>query len=327
MTHNANIHDDRYFNNSAVGIVETDADQKIVRVNDFACWMLGYSSEELLHRSWMEVTHAEEIGKTKDHFRQVLEEGRIAQVMTVRCWTKCGETRSLAVNVQAGEPGADARPAYYIAFLMDVSCQKKAEQEVLIGIQRLVGLQGKIGKALDDALGSRDPYTAGHQYQVEGLAGRICDIFGLPDLDRRTVCAAASVHDIGKIAIPAEYLSKPTKLEDLELMTIRSHAKRGFEILHPLQMEFPVAEIVYQHHERLDGSGYPRGLRNGGILREAQIVAVADLADSILNARPYRHALGKQHAIDVLLTERGSKLDASIVDAGIHMLNSLPVAP
>src|ERR1700686_5198221 len=108
------------------------------------------------------------------------------------------------------------------------------------------------------------------------------------------------------------------------MTVIRTHAQRGYEILRPLESEFPVAEIVYQHHERLDGSGYPRGLANGAILRAAQIIAVADTADAILHARPYRPALGKDSVIRALTEQRGIKMQADVVDAGIAALRASP---
>ncbi|MBY0510276.1 MAG: HD domain-containing protein [Rhodospirillaceae bacterium] len=152
----------------------------------------------------------------------------------------------------------------------------------------------------------------------------MAEILGLALVDCRAVAAAAGVHDIGKVSIPQEYLAKPTKLDPLEWSIIKTHSERGYEILRPMESEFPVAEIVYQHHERLDGTGYPRGLRNGAILREAQIIAVADTADSIINSRPYRSALGKDYAIQVLTEERGIKVLPDITDACLVALAEYP---
>jgi HD-GYP domain-containing protein (c-di-GMP phosphodiesterase class II) len=129
------------------------------------------------------------------------------------------------------------------------------------------------------------------------------------------VVAAASVHDIGKIGVPNEYLAKPGKLEAVEWAVIQTHAKKGYDILKPLETEFPVAEIVYQHHERLDGSGYPRGIKGAAFLREAQIVALADISDSVINARPYRKALGKDYALSIIQNDRGVKFAEDICEA------------
>jgi len=185
-------------------------------------------------------------------------------------------------------------------------------------------LRSKIGRALCDALDARDSYTSGHQDQVANLAASIGQVLGLGEHELQAVIAAASVHDIGKIGIPNEYLSKSGKLDAVEWAVMQTHARKGYDILKPLEAEFPVAEIVYQHHERLDGSGYPRGLKGRDVLREAQIVAVADMSDSIINSRPYRKALGKDFALEVIARERGEKFSEDIGDACATVINTFP---
>ena len=315
---------ERYFDTEVIGIIETDADFKIVRANSGIQRMLGFNEGELLQRTWMDVTHPDDIQKTRDHFDALLELGKPGEVLELRYRTKTRHSLSVAVNVHAGEIGEDGRPRYYVGFVMDISRQKEAESFALLNQDHLNDLTAKIGKALCDALGSRDPYTSGHQDHAAHFAGEICAKLGLSRGHLNAVVAAANIHDIGKIGVPSEYLSKPTKLEDFEWAVIKSHAKRGYEILSPMQTEYPVAEIVYQHHERLDGAGYPRGLRGNQILREAQIVAAADTADSIINPRPFRKALGNERAIMVLREERGVKISADIVDACIEVIEALP---
>jgi PAS domain S-box-containing protein/putative nucleotidyltransferase with HDIG domain len=303
-----------YFDNDVVGIVETNTNFQIVRANPRVCKMLGYTSEELLQRTWMDITVPEDIQKSRHHFEPILENGG----------AKSGDVICVALNVQVGERDSAGVPKKYIGFFMDITRQKQAESEVLNANRRMSDLHNKISRALGDTLGSRDPYTADHQNHVARLAGRMADILGLPVLERRTVVTAASLHDIGKAGIPNEYLTKPTGLDEMEMAIVRSHAVRGFEILRPMDTELPIAEIVHQHHERLDGSGYPRGLSNGSILREAQIVAAADTADAIVNARPFRRALGKDYAVAELTRERGTKLRADVADACISALNEMP---
>jgi PAS domain S-box-containing protein/putative nucleotidyltransferase with HDIG domain len=315
---------DSYFDNDVVGIVETNANFQIVRVNPRVCKMLEYTSEELLQRTWMDITDPEDIQKSRDHFDPILESGVSSTALEVRYRTKSGHVLCGALNVQVGERDAAGVPKKYIGFIMDITRQKQAESEVLNANRRMSDLHNKISRALGDTLGSRDPYTADHQNHVARLAGRMADILDLPLLERRTVITAASLHDIGKAGIPNEYLTKPTNLDDMEMAIVRSHALRGFEILRPMDTEFPIAEIVCQHHERLDGSGYPRGLLNGSMLREAQIIAAADTADAIVNARPFRRALGKDYAIAELTGERGTKLLEDVADACIIALNEMP---
>jgi len=134
------------------------------------------------------------------------------------------------------------------------------------------------------------------------------------------VVGASLVHDIGKIGVPVEYLTKVSKLTPLEFDVIKTHAQSGYEILRDIKIDYPLAEIVYQHHERVDGSGYPRGLANGSLLKEACIIAVADTVDAVVNPRPYRAALGHAKAISVLMEGRGTAFDAEIVDAAADIL-------
>jgi len=315
---------DSYFDNDVVGIVETNSNYQIVRVNPHVCKMFGYTPEELLQRTWMDITDPEDIQKSRDHFEPIFENGVSSTALEVRCRTKSGNILCVALNVQVGERDSAGVPKKYIGFIMDITRQKQAESEVLNANRRMSDLHNKISRALGDTLGSRDPYTADHQNHVARLSGRIADILDLPLLERRTVIIAASLHDIGKAGVPNEYLTKPTNLDDMEMVIVRSHALRGFEILRPMNTELPIAEIVYQHHERLDGSGYPRGLSNGSILREAQIIAAADIADAIVNSRPFRRALSKDYAVAELTRERGTRLLEDVVDACISALNEMP---
>jgi PAS domain S-box-containing protein len=316
--------EDRYFRNEVIGIVETNSNYRIGRVNPGICRMLEYSADELLSFTWMDVTHPEDNRKAKDHFARLFEGSVVGAGLEIRCITKSGKILNIAFNVQPGPPGINGKPDHYLSFIVDISRQKAAEAEALTVKQRLDILSGKIGDALNGALEVGDPYTVGHQQHVVSFADGICRLLGLPDIERRTVVAAAGVHDIGKIGVPSQYLSKPTKLTDLEWAVIRSHAKIGYDILSPMHLEFPVADIVYQHHERLDGSGYPQGLSHGDILLSAQIIAAADIADSTINPRPYRRGLGRERTIEILQSERGVKLEADITDACIDVINALP---
>jgi putative two-component system response regulator len=166
----------------------------------------------------------------------------------------------------------------------------------------------------------RDPYTAGHQRRVADLARAIATAMGLGFDARDAIRMAASIHDIGKVAIPAEILSRPRRLTESEFSLVREHARFGFELLEPIEFPWPVAEIVQQHHERLDGSGYPEGLSGDAIRTEARILAVADVVEAISSHRPYRPALGTAAALEELTTHRGTLYDPAVVDACIRVL-------
>lgn len=161
----------------------------------------------------------------------------------------------------------------------------------------------------------RDPYTAGHQRRVAQLAIAIARELRLPEEQVEGVHLAGVVHDVGKIRVPAEILSKPGRLTELEMAIIREHAQTGYEILKSIDFPWPIAQIVRQHHERQDGSGYPQGLGSEQIMLEARIVAVADVVEAMSSHRPYRAALGADSALKEMERGRGTLYDAAVVDA------------
>lgn len=168
----------------------------------------------------------------------------------------------------------------------------------------------------------RDPYTAGHQRRVSELACSIAQEMGLDEDRIQGIRLGGLIHDIGKLSIPAEILSKPSKLSAAEYRLVQDHAELGYNILKEIKFPWPIAEIAHQHHERIDGSGYPGGLKDESILLEARIMAVADVVESMASYRPYRPALGIQPAIDEIQMHRGKLYDAAVVDACLMVLQS-----
>ncbi|MHB8909171.1 MAG: HD domain-containing phosphohydrolase [Syntrophales bacterium] len=162
---------------------------------------------------------------------------------------------------------------------------------------------------------ARDPYTAGHQRRTADLARAIAEEMQLPQKMIEGIRIAGTIHDIGKISVPAEILSKPRQLSEIEFALIRTHPRAGYEILKEIEFPWPVAEMVLQHHERLDGSGYPQGLKAEGILREASIIAVADVVEAIASHRPYRPADSIGAALEEIAGNRGTLYAPDIVDA------------
>ncbi len=174
-------------------------------------------------------------------------------------------------------------------------------------------------RAIAATIEVRDPYTSGHQRRVADLSVLLGQELALDAFELEGLHIAASVHDIGKIRIPAEILTKPGRLDPAEFELIKLHAVASFDILKNIQFPWPIANIVLQHHERLDGSGYPHGLKNTEILPEAMIIAVADVVESMATARPYRKSLGIQAAIEEIDRGRGTKFSADVVDAFIRI--------
>lgn len=167
----------------------------------------------------------------------------------------------------------------------------------------------------------RDPYTAGHQERTTELALAIGRRLGLAPRAMTSLRIASLVHDLGKVSIPAEVLAKPGRLNEFEWQLIRQHPETGYQILREMHFPGPVATIVRAHHERLDGSGYPRGLRDGQIRREAGIIAVADVVEAMSSHRPYRAALGIEAALEEISAQRGLKYDPQVVDACLALFH------
>jgi len=182
----------------------------------------------------------------------------------------------------------------------------------------LNSMEGTID-ALATALEMRDPYTAGHQRRVGELAEAIALEMNYPGDEVRGIHLAALIHDIGKIYVPSEILSKPVELTKNEFNIIKTHPRVGYDILGKIEFSWPIAEMVYQHHERLDGSGYPRGLKGDEIVFQARILAVADVVEAMTSRRPYRAALGIETALEEISAGRGTKYDPDVVDACLKL--------
>ncbi len=190
----------------------------------------------------------------------------------------------------------------------------------LVGVRRIKdGLEGTL-RAFTRLVEFRDPYTAGHMDRVAEISALIATRLGLDSDKIQGLHLAALVHDIGKVAVPAGILNKPGSLSEAEFSIIKAHPLVGAEIFQTLETDWPITTIIEQHHERMDGSGYPHGLYEDEILQESKIIAVADIIDAVLTNRPYRPTLGKEEAMKILENEKGRLLDSASVDAGIGLI-------
>jgi len=181
-----------------------------------------------------------------------------------------------------------------------------------------INLSGTI-QVIVSTVEHKDPYTSGHQNRVARLACAIGREMHLPEDMLEGIRMAGVIHDLGKIAIPAEILSKPTRLSNIEFALIKTHPQIGYDILKHIQFPWPVAEITYQHHERIDGTGYPGGLRGEEILLEARIISVADAVEAMASHRPYRPALGIDAALEEISRNKGKFYDPDVVDACLEI--------
>jgi putative nucleotidyltransferase with HDIG domain len=175
-------------------------------------------------------------------------------------------------------------------------------------------------KALSEAMALRDPYTAGHQKRVANISMDIGRQLGWDNKRIQALYMAAMVHDIGKMTVPSEILTKSSRLNDLEMQIVQGHAEAGYQILKDIPGAQLIAEMVHQHHERLDGSGYPNGLIGDQICEEARVIAVADTFEAMANSRPYRSAKGLNAALEEIKAEAGIKLDPKAVEAVFQLL-------
>ena len=212
------------------------------------------------------------------------------------------------------------RPPLVGGISVDVTGQVEAEEEVRRQAEQLRRTVEGTVLAMSNVVETRDPYTAGHERRVAELAAAIAGEMGMEGDGREALRVAGLIHDIGKIAVPAEILSTPGLLSAAELNLLKQHPACGFDILAVIDFGRPVAEMVLQHHERLDGSGYPRGLGGEEILPEARILAVADVVEAMSSHRPYRAALGMEAALAEIRAHAGVKYDADVVAACVRLV-------
>jgi response regulator RpfG family c-di-GMP phosphodiesterase len=195
----------------------------------------------------------------------------------------------------------------------------RLDQNLHVTLDHLRSSMNSTVEAIASMVELRDPYTAGHERRVSQLASAIGQEMGLPERQIEGVRVIGFLHDIGKIAVPAEILSKPTRLTDIEFAMVKAHPQSGYDILKNLEFPWPVAQAVLQHHERLDGSGYPQGLTAEEIILEARIVMVADVVEAMASHRPYRSALGLDEALVEIKANRGRLYDEKVVDTCLSL--------
>lgn len=206
-----------------------------------------------------------------------------------------------------------------IGTVQDITEHKLAEDELKESFKKLRKALEGIIQATSAMAEVKDPYTAGHQRRVTDLARTIATEMGLKKDQIEGIRTAGVIHDIGKISVPAEILTKPSQLTEAEFEIIKTHPQVGCDILRDIEFPWPIAQIVYQHHERMDGSGYPLGISGPEILIEARVLAVADVVEAMASNRPYRPALGIDKALEEISKRRGQLYDPEVVDACLKL--------
>lgn len=204
---------------------------------------------------------------------------------------------------------------------VEIENRAQVQAELEQSFQNLKKVMDSTIQAIAMTVEKRDPYTSGHQMRVAALTRAIAESLKLSEDQIEGVYMAASIHDIGKISLPAEILSKPIQLTEIEMRLIQAHAQAGYDILQGIEFPWPIADIIIQHHERMDGSGYPQGLAGDSILLEARIIGVADVVETMASHRPYRPSMGIEKALAEITQNSGSLYDADVVTACLNIFN------
>jgi PAS domain S-box-containing protein len=298
--------------------VKNAGDLRFVRFNRAGENLLGYSREDLLGKNDYDLFLKEQADSFTEKDLNVLHGKALLDIPEELIETRNkGErilhTKKVPILSPKGEP------EYLLGISEDITDRKLAENELKRTLERLSRAINTTIQVIASTVEARDPYTSGHQTRSADLACAIATEMNLSLEKIEGIRMAASIHDLGKISIPAEILSKPTKLSELEFSLIKTHAERGFVMLKDVESPWPLAEIVYQHHERMDGSGYPRNLKGEEILIEARILMLADVVEAMASHRPYRPGLGIDAALAEIEKNKGVFYDKTAADACLKL--------
>jgi PAS domain S-box-containing protein len=304
-----------------MGVGFVDRNFRYVRVNDALAAINGPSVQEHIGRAVPEVVPSL-WAEIEPHYHRVLDTGEAALnvEMSGRTAAEPCRTRHWARTFY---PVRDGDDIVGIGVLVtDITERKQAQQAQ----QAQHELTRATVAALAATVETRDPYTTGHQRRVAHLAAAVAGSLGLDDDTVSGIRLGANIHDIGKLGVPAEILSRPGRLRPPEFELIQDHSRAGHEIMAEVALPWPVADMILQHHERMDGSGYPAGLGGDDISVGARIIAVADTVEAMASHRPYRAALGVEAALAHIEAAAGRTLDADVVDVTLDLIRTGTVA-
>lgn len=298
---------------SPLGIVAFDLDGKILLWNRAAEEITGWREKEVLGHPIDSL--ADEKWEEYEALRRRTLNQEVFHSLPMDATRKDG--RRIIISYSSSPVfDSENRIVATMAVIHDISEKMRMEADLKESLEKTNRLLDETVHALSSAMEKRDPYTAGHQQRVAQLACAIAEELGGIAVKRlKGIWTAAILHDIGKLYVPAEILTRPGHLSRIEIELVKSHAEAGYEILKDIEFQWPVALIVRQHHERLDGSGYPAGLKGDEILLEAQILGIADVVEAMSSHRPYRPGKGIESALEEITRARGTAYDPLVVDA------------
>jgi PAS domain S-box-containing protein/putative nucleotidyltransferase with HDIG domain len=279
--------------------------------------LFGYSREEMLGINTKAVfVNPDEYERLQD---KIAQKGSVRE-FKAKLRKKDGTEMDCLITSTVRQ-AKDKSKLGYQGIIRDISELVSSREQIETTLNDLRKALGGTIEAMALTVETRDPYTAGHQRRVSNLARGIATEMGVSEAQIQGIRMAGVIHDIGKISVPGEILSKPGNISQNELGIIREHPQVGYNILKTVDFPWPIAQIVLQHHERMDGSGYPNGILGENILLEARILAVADVVEAMASHRPYRAALGINLALNEILKNRGSFYDPKVVDACLRLFN------
>ena len=311
--------------NVADVIVVFDMELNLTYVSPSAVAVFGFDYDEMFSIQMKDALPPEQLKMISEIFQRELdkaakapEEPFSSQTLVVDVYKKDGSTVPIEARMSFLRDD-NGVPIGILGVARDISQRKKVEQDLIKSYE-------KLERALETSVSSmatigemRDPYTAGHQRRVTQLAVAIAREMRLSEEKINSIRIASIIHDIGKISVPAEILSKPGRLNEIEFNMIKNHPKMSYDILTTIEFLYPIAEIVYQHHERINGSGYPRGLKGDEICMEAKVLMVADVVEAMASHRPYREALGIDKALEEIVGNKGILYDEQVADTCIAL--------
>jgi len=251
--------------------------------------------------------------------RNAFRTGGKVKLQTMKVTAKDGARLYFEGSAKVVAWDSDGRPSMIVKIYKDITKRRQVEMDLRANMKQMRKNLNCTIQAIARTVESRDAYTAGHQRQTTEIAGAIAFEMGLTKQEIDGIRMAGVIHDLGKISVPAEILSKPGRINESELSLIKQHPQAGYDILKGIDFKWPVADIILQHHERLNGSGYPNNLHGDQILLEARIIGVADVIEAMASHRPYRPALGIDDAFEEITTQRGVRYDPDVVDASIDL--------
>lgn len=299
-------------------VFSVDSERIITSWNPMAEKITGYSAAEVLGKkcSVIESPTCREGCRLFDD--RVEKPGKYRECIII---CKDGRERTTLKNF-ALLSGSPEETKGGVESFIDITDRRQMEMERQQASDRLRKALGGTIQALSTASEARDPYTSGHQRRVADLARAIAVEIGLATEQIDGLRMAGTIHDIGKISVPTEILSMPRKLTVLEFSLIKTHAQSGYEILKDIEFPWPIARMVLEHHEKIDGSGYPQGLTGDKLLLESRIIAVADVVEAMASHRPYRPGLGIDAALEEIAVNRGILYDAEVVAACLKLFRN-----